>query len=594
MSTRTLTDTDTISWDEATTGQVKANIADGSVTNAKLAETAEATIKGRQAGGGTGDAEDLTEAQVKNIVGMPTTTVDNTLPRFDGTAGNLQTTGITVDDSDNITGINDLAVAGNLSGLVDLDMTGDLSGLVNQTQTGYHDMAEISEPASPAANVARLFAIDDGGGFSRVRAKDSSGNILYLDGRERLTAARTYYVRTDGSDSNDGLANTSGGAFLTIQHAYDVIADTLDLGAYTVTIQVAAGTYSRPGSNNHILFISRPWVGGKGSGGIGGVGGGAVQIIGDRTTPANCILDVNSNLGILANRGIFVNCGLPGVLDVAGFQFTDSSGGGIGLFNNGAGSMVNIADLDFGEMGSGGVHMWAAQAGVIFCYDNDYTISGDADKHIHCEVNGAVDLELGTITLTGTPAFAICFARAESGGVFYSAVTYSGSATGKRFITRSAGSIQVFDNAFGELGFSALSTLPGNASGQHDGGAVNEYGGFNGLNIGWDGAPQSNKINIGDSTFQIDYNSGNPLFVLDTGDYIVYDRASNTLVFHPGGVDRFLIDGNGMPIFQPGSATPATLSVNGQITMTLTSNTNLRFSARGSDGVTRVANLTLA
>ncbi len=42
------------------------------------------------------------------------------------------------------------------------------------------------------------------------------------------------------------------------------------------------------------------------------------------------------------------------------------------------------------------------------------------------------------------------------------------------------------------------------------------------------------------------------------------------------------------------SATPATLTVNGQLTVNATSNTNLRFSYRGSDGTTRVANITLA
>jgi len=59
-------------------------------------------------------------------------------------------------------------------------------------------------------------------------------------------------------------------------------------------------------------------------------------------------------------------------------------------------------------------------------------------------------------------------------------------------------------------------------------------------------------------------------------------------------VERFRVNSVGLPIFTPTSATPATLATNGQITMTLTSNTNLRFSARGSDGNTRVANLTLA
>lgn len=50
-----------------------------------------------------GAAEELTAANVKTILGFPNTTVDNTIPRFDGTAGNLQTSGIVVNDSDQIT-----------------------------------------------------------------------------------------------------------------------------------------------------------------------------------------------------------------------------------------------------------------------------------------------------------------------------------------------------------------------------------------------------------------------------------------------------------------------------------------------------------
>ena len=61
--------------------------------------------------------------------------------------------------------------------------------------------------------------------------------------REQLTANRTYYVRTDGSDGNNGLANSSGGAFLTIQKAIDTVA-ALDLSIYNVTVQVADGTYT--------------------------------------------------------------------------------------------------------------------------------------------------------------------------------------------------------------------------------------------------------------------------------------------------------------------------------------------------------------
>ena len=53
------------------------------------------------------------------------------------------------------------------------------------------------------------------------------------------------------------------------------------------------------------------------------------------------------------------------------------------------------------------------------------------------------------------------------------------------------------------------------------------------------------------------------------------------------------IDASGNLILQP-SSTPPSLFANGQLTVNATSDTNLRFSYRGSDGTTRVANITLA
>jgi len=56
---------------------------------------------------------------------------------------------------------------------------------------------------------------------------------------------------------------------------------------------------------------------------------------------------------------------------------------------------------------------------------------------------------------------------------------------------------------------------------------------------------------------------------------------------------KMTLDVNGNLILLS-SSTPASLSTNGQLTVNATSNTNLRFSYRGSDGTTRVANITLA
>lgn len=58
-----------------------------------------------------------------------------------------------------------------------------------------------------------------------------------------LTANRTWYVRTDGDDKNDGSANTPDKAFRTIQHAVNYVSENFNLVTYNATIQVANGEY---------------------------------------------------------------------------------------------------------------------------------------------------------------------------------------------------------------------------------------------------------------------------------------------------------------------------------------------------------------
>jgi hypothetical protein len=79
--------------------------------------------------------------------------------------------------------------------------------------------------------------------FDSIKIERATGRVSFPamgSSREVLAADRTYYVHTDGSDSNDGLSDTSGGAFLTIQKAVDTVA-ALDLSIYDVAIQVGDG-----------------------------------------------------------------------------------------------------------------------------------------------------------------------------------------------------------------------------------------------------------------------------------------------------------------------------------------------------------------
>jgi hypothetical protein len=72
--------------------------------------------------------------------------------------------------------------------------------------------------------------------------------VLWASG----ASAATYYVRTDGNNANAGTANTSGGAWLTIQKCADTIAAgdlcVVGNGAYTETV-----TVSRSGTSGNLL-----------------------------------------------------------------------------------------------------------------------------------------------------------------------------------------------------------------------------------------------------------------------------------------------------------------------------------------------------
>jgi hypothetical protein len=70
----------------------------------------------------------------------------------------------------------------------------------------------------------------------------TAGKFLMADGswtagRPMLTANRIYYVRSDGSDSNSGLANSAGEAFASLARAV-ITVSSLDLGIYNVTIKI--------------------------------------------------------------------------------------------------------------------------------------------------------------------------------------------------------------------------------------------------------------------------------------------------------------------------------------------------------------------
>jgi hypothetical protein len=248
-------------------------------------------------------------------------------------------------------------------------------------------------------------------------------NSAWQSPREKLQGNRTYYVRTDGSDSNTGLVDSSGGAFLTIQHAVDV-AYGLDWSIYDVTIQVGTGTYVED-----FITIKGP-----------NPGSGEFTLVGDTDTPTNVELTITD--GVSIEQSALVNFG--------GFAFVDEGGLQITRYSR----LTMIGSCDFGDCtGDGHIRI----DGGAFSTEEDYSISGDCDAHIVMEYGSLGDCTIvdSEITLTGTPNFAVAFVRLNGNSVlFFDNASFTGSATGARYHVQNGAVIRAGGN-----------TLPGDSAG---------------------------------------------------------------------------------------------------------------------------------
>lgn len=258
--------------------------------------------------------------------------------------------------------------------------------------------------------------------------------------REVLTAARTYYVRTDGSDSNTGLANTSGAAFLTIQKAIDVAA-ALDSSIYDVTISVADGTYS---TSTGLVLKSM-------------AGAGSIYITGNTTTPANCIITTNGTMTAL--DGVILGSSIKTTYYINGFKLTSTASGTVfGLIASGSGSFIRFQNIDFG---TGMLQQLRVEDCAVIWADGGYTISGGANQHSTTVGNSVLRIQSRTITLTGTLNFALMFTQATTSSVqFLNSNTYDVSGatvTGIRY--------EVVENGHIKTNGAGASYLPGSTSG---------------------------------------------------------------------------------------------------------------------------------
>ena len=305
------------------------------------------------------------------------------------------------------------------------------------------------------ANELNLDMIDDGDMAGYVAKLKRA--LLALNPRQVLYGNTSFYVNaTTGNDSYDGLTPTT--PWRSLQHAASYLLDQVDSNGYTITVNIADGSYPGFIVAGNILGLE----------GITGVD--MLNFVGNTSNPANVVITDQVNNPSFDAGGIPMSIAVAnmGRFQLMGCRITSTTGDCIRALNYGRARLQNV---DFSTCP--GAHMASSAHSHLRLYGN-YSISGGAGYHAWSEYNGTFlaappsGTSTITCTITGNPLFTT-FAYAARGsvqdwkwddGTVTAGLTFAGTARGKRYFAKQAASI----NTYG-LG---ATYLPGDVGGTVD------------------------------------------------------------------------------------------------------------------------------
>lgn len=228
--------------------------------------------------------------------------------------------------------------------------------------------------------------------------------------RQKLASNATFFVDvTLGLDTNAGLSAGAGNAWRTIQHAVDYISKNIDLGGFSVTVQLADGTYPENVNLTAVLGLSR-------------LGQAAAIIQGNAATNSTVIVQPVAG-GAFAAVGNFSGWTLKNLKIVA-----PTTG-----VNADYDSCVYLDGVSFGACN---IHVQATNVGAFIEFiNNPYSVVGNCAGHAHA-VNEALILWQASATCSfpsGNPAVSAYWLNPTAGGIIdcSAAAIFSGlTATG--------------------------------------------------------------------------------------------------------------------------------------------------------------------
>ena len=248
--------------------------------------------------------------------------------------------------------------------------------------------------------------------------------------RTQLTADLDMYVATTGNDGNNCLI---GNPCQTIQHAFDLLRDRYDPAGFTVTVNVADGSYAQGLKLRGRL--------------LGQASPATLVLKGNSANPQNVtITDAAVPTGLFEQgNGTAVYATWGALLTVDGVKLV---GGFRCLWANDH-SNIRFLNVEIGNSSSG-VQIGASHFGIVRLRGN-YKINGSTTRaHVLATDGGQILLSdvadpdiFPVVTLVGLPSLNI-FAQAQRGGMILSRAsqtTFVGSATAQRYSVDTLGLI---------------------------------------------------------------------------------------------------------------------------------------------------------
>lgn len=299
----------------------------------------------------------------------------------------------------------------------------------------YLTVVEASGHYQPLAEV--LSALSALGNAPGVLANDGTGVLSWMGfGRVRLTADTTYhcvdYPGTGGVGGDTGTG-TADDPFVGPQYALDWIEKNIDTAGFGVTLSIDSDIATENARDGFIaLFIGNEPV----------VGGGSLAITFAGGSKITC---ATSGTGIISNAFKVLsieNADFDGADDSVYFTHIIVDAGEVDLVNP-----------KFGKAGNSDQCLIGFAA--ILTDSGSATIYGGGNSHATQLSQGSRG-SFSNYTITGTPAFATAFVLGEQNASIVFAGTFTGGATGVRYIGRTGAAIV------------STNTLPGDADGQLD------------------------------------------------------------------------------------------------------------------------------